>query len=94
MKFGSATNVGKALGITRMAVSGWGEDIPELRAYQIERLIVVAQKNNVAVSELRLTKTGQVTRRVPKGEEPVCIQRELLRLSTTASMTAVLDQQE
>lgn len=36
--FGSATNVAKALGIAPSSVSEWGEDIPDLRAFQIERI--------------------------------------------------------
>ncbi|MBU6956076.1 Cro/CI family transcriptional regulator [Hahella sp. HN01] len=36
--FGSATKLAKALGIKSAAVSQWGELIPELRAFQLERL--------------------------------------------------------
>lgn len=79
--FGSATNVGRALGITRMAVSGWGEDIPELRAYQINRLIDTAKENNVEVSRLRFIKDGRVTYKVPKGEKGPIIERIEKRLS-------------
>lgn len=38
MHFGSATRVADALGISQAAVSQWPEEIPELRAYQIERI--------------------------------------------------------
>lgn len=36
--FGSKTALAKALGITKAAVSEWGEFVPEGRAYQIESL--------------------------------------------------------
>ena len=36
--FGNKTKLANALGIGRSAVSQWGEDVPELRAFQIERL--------------------------------------------------------
>lgn len=36
--FGSSIKLAEALGINKSAVSQWGEDVPELRAYQIERL--------------------------------------------------------
>ena len=37
--FGSASDLARALGITRQSVSDWGEDIPELRAYQIREIL-------------------------------------------------------
>lgn len=36
--FGSVDKTAKALGITHVAVSRWGETIPQGRAYQIEVL--------------------------------------------------------
>jgi DNA-binding transcriptional regulator YdaS (Cro superfamily) len=36
--FKTKTNLAKKLGITHSSVSQWGEDVPELRAFQIERL--------------------------------------------------------
>lgn len=42
--FGNQTKVAKALGITHVAVSKWGDDIPQLRAYQIERITKGALK--------------------------------------------------
>jgi transcriptional repressor of cell division inhibition gene dicB len=36
--FGSATELAKALGIWKTAVSQWGENVPPRRAYEIERL--------------------------------------------------------
>lgn len=36
--FGSATKLAKAINIAPAAVSQWGENIPMLRAYQIERI--------------------------------------------------------
>ena len=36
--FGSKSKLAAALGITPSAVTMWGDDVPELRQYQIERL--------------------------------------------------------
>ncbi len=36
--FGSQVKLANALGITKSSVSQWGEEVPELRAFQIERL--------------------------------------------------------
>jgi transcriptional repressor of cell division inhibition gene dicB len=36
--FGSVNAVASALGIKGSAVSQWGDDIPPLRAYEIERI--------------------------------------------------------
>lgn len=36
--FGSQRKVAQALGISHVAVSRWPEDIPPLRAYEIERI--------------------------------------------------------
>ncbi len=36
--FGSMTKAGEALGITKSAISQWPDDIPPLRAYEIEKL--------------------------------------------------------
>jgi DNA-binding transcriptional regulator YdaS (Cro superfamily) len=36
--FGSKSQLAKNLGVTKGAVSQWPDDVPELRAYQIERL--------------------------------------------------------
>ena len=36
--FGSAANLARALGISKPSVSQWGEYIPPLRAFQIEKL--------------------------------------------------------
>jgi DNA-binding transcriptional regulator YdaS (Cro superfamily) len=36
--FGSKSQLAKSLGVTKGAVSQWPDDVPELRAYQIERL--------------------------------------------------------
>ncbi|MFT6586057.1 MAG: DNA-binding transcriptional regulator YdaS (Cro superfamily) [Cognaticolwellia sp.] len=38
LHFGSKTNTGKALGISKAAISQWGENVPQLRAYQIEKI--------------------------------------------------------
>lgn len=37
--FGTASNLARALGITRQAVGLWGEMVPPLRAYQIREII-------------------------------------------------------
>ena len=37
--FGSASNLAKALGITRQAVSRWNGRIPDLRVYQIRDIM-------------------------------------------------------
>lgn len=37
--FGSASDLARALGITRQSVSSWGDDVPELRAYQIREIL-------------------------------------------------------
>lgn len=37
--FGSASELARALGITRQSVSKWSEDVPELRAYQINEIL-------------------------------------------------------
>ncbi|MBB1363914.1 MULTISPECIES: Cro/CI family transcriptional regulator [Shewanella] len=36
--FGSKSQLAKNLGLTKGAISQWPDDVPELRAYQIERL--------------------------------------------------------
>lgn len=37
--FGSASELARALGIKRQSVSKWSEDVPELRAYQINEIL-------------------------------------------------------
>jgi DNA-binding transcriptional regulator YdaS (Cro superfamily) len=36
--FGSQVKLAAAIGVSQAAISKWPEDVPELRAYQIERL--------------------------------------------------------
>lgn len=36
--FGKPSAVAEALGIDRSAVSQWGENIPQLRAYELEKI--------------------------------------------------------
>jgi len=36
--FKSASKVARALGLTRMSVSRWGEEVPPRRAFEIERI--------------------------------------------------------
>ena len=35
---GSATALAALLGVTKQAVSGWGDKLPELRGYQLRQL--------------------------------------------------------
>lgn len=37
--FGSASELARALGIARQSVAKWGDDIPPLRAYQINEIV-------------------------------------------------------
>lgn len=37
-KYGSGANIARALGISRQAVSGWGEVIPEIHALRLSNL--------------------------------------------------------
>ncbi|MDO6525420.1 Cro/CI family transcriptional regulator [Motilimonas sp. 1_MG-2023] len=36
--FGSANKLANALGITRMSITQWGDEIPPRRAFEIERI--------------------------------------------------------
>lgn len=36
--FGSQTRLAEAINVSQAAISKWPEDVPELRAYQIEHL--------------------------------------------------------
>lgn len=45
--FGSKSQLAKNLGLTKSAVSQWPDDVPELRAYQIERLTEGALKADI-----------------------------------------------
>ena len=51
--FGSAKKLAEVLGVTKGSVSQWGEHIPELRAYQIERLTGGKLKVNNPPNELK-----------------------------------------
>lgn len=44
--FGTHEKLANALGISRASVSQWGEDVPELRAFQLERITNGALKND------------------------------------------------
>jgi|26BtaG_2_1085354.scaffolds.fasta_scaffold67583_2 DNA-binding transcriptional regulator YdaS (Cro superfamily) len=46
--FGGVSSAAKALGITSNAVSQWGESVPPLRQYQIERITRGKLKADVA----------------------------------------------
>ncbi|MFB2662011.1 Cro/CI family transcriptional regulator [Shewanella mangrovisoli] len=47
--FGNKAKLAKALKISKSAIAQWGTDVPELRAYQIERLTNGALKVNPVV---------------------------------------------
>lgn len=47
--FNSKSKLARALGINPASVSQWGDDVPDLRAYQIERLTHGALKANPTV---------------------------------------------
>lgn len=38
-KFGGASDLAKALGITHSSVSQWSDDVPALRVYQIKEIL-------------------------------------------------------
>lgn len=55
-RWGSAAAVAEKLGITRQAVSLWGENVPPLRAYQIKELIDAEEsERNGAPPDARVT---------------------------------------
>lgn len=47
--FGSQAKLADAIGVSQAAISKWPEDVPELRAYQIERLTQGALKVNPVI---------------------------------------------
>lgn len=47
--FGSQVKLATAIGVSQAAISKWPDDVPELRAYQIERLTDGALKVNPVV---------------------------------------------
>ncbi|AEG11079.1 hypothetical protein Sbal183_2498 [Shewanella baltica OS183] len=47
--FNGKSKLARALGINPASVSQWGDEVPELRAYQIERLTDGALKVNPVV---------------------------------------------
>ncbi|MFI8608532.1 Cro/CI family transcriptional regulator [Pseudomonas sp. NPDC077649] len=53
--FGSKKKLAEALGISPSAVTMWGDEVPELRQYQIERLTRGKLK-----SDTRTASAGQV----------------------------------
>lgn len=36
--FGSKAEIGRVLGVSKSAISQWGNEVPPLRAYQIEQI--------------------------------------------------------
>ncbi|NJI85524.1 Cro/CI family transcriptional regulator [Shewanella sp. Iso12] len=49
--FETATALAKALGITKSSVSQWGEHVPPLRAYQLERITNGQLKTDDALND-------------------------------------------
>ena len=47
-QFGSVAALAAALGLTVQAVYQWGEDVPQLRAYQIRDLLAARQADQKA----------------------------------------------
>jgi DNA-binding transcriptional regulator YdaS (Cro superfamily) len=47
--FGKKAELARALGISRAAVSGWGDEVPPLRAYQIRALVAEGDPNRAHV---------------------------------------------
>jgi len=43
---GSKSNVARALGISRQAVSAWGDEVPALRVYQIKEIVAEGKEGN------------------------------------------------
>ena len=52
--FGSCSSIAEALGVSKSSVSQWGETIPLLRAYQIEKLT----GGKLKVEEFKLKKAS------------------------------------
>jgi DNA-binding transcriptional regulator YdaS (Cro superfamily) len=46
--FGSAANLARELGISKASISQWGDDIPKLRAFELEQLTKGKLKTNFA----------------------------------------------
>ncbi|MCU7961179.1 Cro/CI family transcriptional regulator [Shewanella sp. SW32] len=44
--FGSKAKIAKALNLTKGSISQWGETVPELRAFQIEKITNGKLKTN------------------------------------------------
>ncbi|MEQ6329221.1 Cro/CI family transcriptional regulator [Pseudomonas chengduensis] len=59
--FGSKKKLAEALGISPSAVTMWGDDVPELRQYQIERLTRGKVKRGAATETTVLSTTAAVS---------------------------------
>ena len=75
--FGNQEKTAMALGLNQASISKWGEDIPELRAYQVERLLNAAKETNTPLALIRIRPNGRISRRLPKGDTPEAVEREL-----------------
>lgn len=49
--FGNEAGLAAALDISRSAVNQWGDDVPELRAYQIKEILAAKEASRDAVSD-------------------------------------------
>jgi len=56
--FGSKKRLAEALGISPSAVTMWGDDVPELRQYQIERLTRGKVKRGTSTTSPEQTETA------------------------------------
>lgn len=59
--FGSKKKLAEALGISPSAVTMWGDDVPELRQYQIERLTRGKVKRGTVTETTALSTTAAVS---------------------------------
>ncbi|MFY1021165.1 Cro/CI family transcriptional regulator [Ectopseudomonas khazarica] len=59
--FGSKKKLAEALGISPSAVTMWGDDVPELRQYQIERLTRGKVKRGAVTETTALSTTAAVS---------------------------------
>lgn len=49
--FGNEAGLAAALDISRSAVNQWGDDVPDLRAYQIKEILAAKEASRDAVSD-------------------------------------------
>ena len=56
--FGSIKRIAQALGLTVQAIYAWGEDVPELRAYQLRDIL--ARQNLAGASPADTSASNQI----------------------------------